>query len=64
MKKIISVFLLLVSVVFHQKSLVNTANLDHLYQEIKVNNLSLGIIHIYRLFLMETAVAYAAARLF
>jgi hypothetical protein len=47
MKKIISVFLLLLSVVFPQKSLVNTAHLDHLYQEVKVNNISLGIVHIY-----------------
>ena len=47
MKIIVSVFLLSVAVVFPQKSLVNTAHLDHLYQEIKVNNVKLGIIHIY-----------------
>ena len=47
MKKIISIFLLLTVVVFPQNSLVNTAHLDHLYQEIKVDNTSLGIIHIY-----------------
>ena len=47
MKKLISVFLLIIAVVFPQKSLVNTAHLDHLYQEIKVNNNPLGIIHIY-----------------
>ena len=47
MIKIVSVFLLLIAVVFPQKSLVNTAHLDHLYQEIKVDNTSLGIIHIY-----------------
>jgi hypothetical protein len=47
MKKIISVFLLLVVAIFPQNSLVNTIHLDHLYQEIKVGNASLGIIHIY-----------------
>jgi len=47
MKKFVTVFLLLVAVVFPQKSLVNTAHLDHLYQHIKVNSISLGIIHIY-----------------
>ena len=47
MKKIIFVFLLLVTVVFPQKSLVNTTHLDQLYQEIKVNNVTLGVIHIY-----------------
>ena len=47
MKNFLSVFILLVAVVFPQKSLVNTAHLDHLYQEVKVNNISLGIIHIY-----------------
>jgi hypothetical protein len=29
------------------KSLINTAHLDHLYQEIEVNNVSMGIVHIY-----------------
>ena len=47
MKKIVSFILLSVAFVFPQKSLVNTAHLDHLYQKIKINNNSLGIIHIY-----------------
>ena len=47
MKKIVSVFFLFVAIVFPQKSLINTTHLDHLYQQIKVNNNSLGIIHIY-----------------
>lgn len=47
MKMIIVQFLLLSAIIYPQKSLVNTAHLDHLYQEIKVNNISLGIIHIY-----------------
>ena len=47
MKKTISIFLLLIVVVFPQNSLVNTDHLDHLYQEIKVDNTSMGIIHIY-----------------
>jgi len=47
MKKCVTLFLILVAVVFPQKTLVNTAHLDHLYQQIKVNSNSLGIIHIY-----------------
>ncbi|MDR3667656.1 MAG: hypothetical protein P4L35_12505 [Ignavibacteriaceae bacterium] len=47
MKLTASIILLIIAVIFPQSSLVNTAHLDHLYQEIKVNNNSLGIIHIY-----------------
>jgi hypothetical protein len=47
MKKLVILFLLLSAAIFPQRSLVNSAHLDHLYQEIKVNNNSLGIIHIY-----------------
>jgi hypothetical protein len=47
MKKIIAIFLLLIVVVYPQNSIVNTSHLDHLYQEIKVGKVSLGIVHIY-----------------
>lgn len=40
-------FLLLSGITFSQTSLINTAHLDHLYEDVTVNGRKVGIIHIY-----------------